>query len=119
VNNKILNLVKQMPEEDKIHLLEKIKRDYCLEEKKGLLRDDIKNIIFELMYERFNWIVVVEEKTEFNILALSIDEIQELVVDLIKSFDLESIDLRYIKEWSTVKDIVDYIEDNIGESDDD
>jgi len=113
VNNKILNLVKQMPEEDKIHLLEKIKRDYCLEEKKGLLRDDIKNIIFELIYERFGWIAVVKEASIFNDINLSSYEIQELVLDLIKSFSLENINLCHIKEWSTVKDIVDYIEDNI------
>ena len=117
--NKILNLVKQMGEDDKKHLFQRIQREYCLEEKTDMLRDDIRDKVFDLItanftcprfivQEHYNWI-------ELNMDAIDVTALSDM---LIIAFELEQIEFAKIMEWQTVADIVNYIEDNIQGKDD-
>lgn len=113
MTDRINNLVKQMSDVDKKHLFEKIKDDYCLKEKNGMLRDDISLKIRELLEIEHTWLRSTVEEDTLEELDLYQADITLLVVTMIKEFELEEIEFSTIMEWTTVKDIVDYIEDTL------
>lgn len=118
--NKIENLLKQMSKSEQTDFYLFMKHEYCLEEKEGMLRDDISDKVVELLFGNFAWLESVkpewstEEKT-FVQLQLDTFNVSFLCSILVEAFGLEPIDVSVMKSWTKVKDIVDYIEDNLGE----
>ncbi len=108
----IVNLVKQMTEDDKKELLRYIKGQYTLEERSGMLRDDIADRVFELIKLLF-----ADDKfamhESFTLVELDMDatDVQELKETIEIDFDLESIDFSRVMEWQKVKDIIDTVDD--------
>ena len=100
-----------MSEDDKKHLFEKIKNDYCLEEKNGMLRDDISLKIRELLEMSHTWFVKVKEENTLAELDLDPALTTAFADVLEEQFEIKEIEFSVIMEWSTVKDIVNYIEE--------
>jgi len=113
VIDKIINLVKQMNEDDKKHLFQRIQREYALEEKTGMLRDDIVEKVLALLHTEFTHLdVTVNEHDELeSTMDLDAVDITSFADTLLKEFDLEEIAFAKVMEWQTVKDMVDFIED--------
>jgi len=82
-----------------------------------LIRDDIRDRIIEEMQILFPWMDIPHEGDTLAHLKLDSQNMLSFCKILIKEFDLEDITFAKVMQWSTVKDIVDYIEDNLGESD--
>lgn len=92
-----------------------------------MFRDDIKDRVIELMHERFSWLNDDEDDIEdgisarihceyetFEDLVLDRDMIREFADEVLPlNFELEHIDFARVMEWQRVKDIVDYLEDNL------
>ena len=115
MNKRILNLVKQMGEEDKKHLYQRIQSEYALKEKNGMLRDDIRDKIFEIIKMLFaDYKFVVQEHLSFAELNMDAIDVTALVDAIMKEFDLEAIEFSNIMEWQRVADIINYIEDTNG-----
>jgi len=108
----IINLVKQMVEEDKKELLRYIKGQYTLEEREGMLRDDIQQRIFELIQILFADDKFVMHES-FTLVELDMDaiDVQELKETIELDFELETIDFARVMEWQRVKDIIDTVDD--------
>ena len=111
--DKIINLVKQMNEDDKKHLFQRIQREYALEEKKGMLRDDIVEKVLALLHRDFTHLdAEINEHDEFeNTMDLDAVDLTDFTDTLLKEFDLDSIEFSTTMEWQTVSDIVNYTED--------
>jgi acyl carrier protein len=81
-----------------------------------MLRDDIRDKVIELLHGDFQWInkVVLKENT-ILLIDLDIDslDIVEFSQTLEFEFDINFISPDDISKWITVKDIVDYIEQNL------
>jgi len=89
------------------------------EKEDEILRDDIKDKVVELLLIEFCWKdEKIIELTSFLDKDTSLDEGVEFSEVVSKEFELDYISPDSVARWETVKDIVDYIEDNIGESDD-
>lgn len=116
MKQKINNLMNQLSVNELDDLFVHIKRQYAVEEKDSMLRDDIRDKVVELLQATFSWITVVDEDTDYFSLALGSQEIVEFCVVLLENFELEHVELAKMMEWQTVKDIVDYIEDNLEQS---
>lgn len=122
--NKIVKLLEQLKPNELRHLHDKIEADYSLGElwtvkkkkEKAMLRDDIRDQLFELLKANFVWITHVElcEKHELRkdltILQVDLNEFSDYIENL---FDLEFISPDAVSKWNTVADIVNYIEDNL------
>jgi len=113
VIDKITNLVKQMSEDEKESLHSHIRRQYALEEKTGMLRDDIIDKVIELIQINFVWISSLEEKDNLEIQNLMVSDLIDFSTELEKEFEIENIALSETMQWITVADIVNYIEDNL------
>jgi len=111
---KIDNLVRQLSEKEQQILLEHIEGQYSVEFKgKGMLRDDIKDKVIELMYSLYEWVAVAEIKEDYSLEGLCIDTEVELLSTAIENeFNIEYINPDNIQRWETVKDVVSYIENN-------
>ena len=108
----IINLVKQMAEEDKRELLLYIKGQYTLEERKGMLRDDLRDRIFELIKMLFaDDSFMMHESFNFVDLNMDATDVQELKETIELDFELEPIDFARVMEWQKVKDIIDTVDD--------
>jgi len=82
-----------------------------------MLRDDIRDKVFDMInadfteprfivQEQYNWIELNMDANDINVLASFLE----------KEFEISFISPDDKDKWYTVKDIVDYIEDNLGES---
>jgi len=112
VTKKIINLVKQLEPGEKQALFEHIQRQYIREEKDGMLRDDIAEKITQLLQQDFSWIEEeLIEETDLQAVGLDKDCITTFGNILLQEFDLDYIEFSKVMEWTTVKDIVSYIED--------
>ena len=91
-----------------------------------MLRDDIKDKVIELLHEQFSWLNDDEDTEKgisnrihceyetFDDLGLDISDVREFTEDvLLLNFELEHIDFSKVMEWRRIKDIVDYLEDNL------
>ena len=118
---KITNLVKQMHKAEQKELLQHIEAQYGLEEKNGMLRDDISFKIRELLEANHTWLKEVQEEDNLQELDLDAVDITAFADTLLLEFELDQIEFSQIMEWPTVKDIVNYIEEalenRIGECD--
>jgi len=115
VIEKIVNLVKQLTEEEKTELREHIKRKYVVEEKEGMLRDDIKDKVIDLMLIEFVSVKEVKESSYFTDLKLEAMDIVAFADIVIKSFGLDNIPFSNVMAWQTVKDIINQVEDVLEE----
>ena len=107
LNGKILNLVKQMSEDEKQSLLTYIKRQYMLEEKTGMLRDDIRDRVFEIIKLLFaDDSFEVQEHFNFIDLTMDAKDVTELSDALSREFELEDIPFAEVMEWQRIKDII-------------
>lgn len=79
-----------------------------------MLRDDIEYKIIELLHKEFEYLDGgVVENDELEELGIEAGDIRDFAEALLEEFILEEIEPSKLMEWKTVKDIVDYIEDNI------
>ena len=80
-----------------------------------MLRDDIKATVIELLHKEFDWIDGQIDSEEVALADFDIDSLDMVVFSLIleKDFNIYLIKTENISKWTTVKDIVDYVEDNI------
>ena len=109
--DKITNLVKQMHKSEQKELLQHIEKQYGLKEKNGMLRDDISFKTRQALEENYTWLKEVQEDDNLQELELDAVNITEFADTLLVEFELEQIEFAKIMEWSTVKDIVNHIED--------
>ena len=108
----IINLVKQLPEDDKKELLTYIKGQYTIEERKGMLRDDIKDRIFELIKLHFaTGNFTVKEEYSFKDLYIDSTVLAALCEIIENDFEIEPIEFSRAMEWQRVKDIIDTVDD--------
>lgn len=123
--NKIVKLLEQLEPNELRHLHDKIKADYSLGElwtvkkkkEKGMLRDDIRDKVLELILENFQWTSGLNETDKLvDPEVLDSLDVVELSSYIEKEFDLDFISPDDIFKWNTVVDIVNYIEDHIGDS---
>ena len=106
---KINNLLRQLSEAEQKELLCHIKRQYALDFKEGcMLRDDIRDRIFELIRSLFT--LEVKESMSFEELELDAVDITALADALLLEFELEQIEFANIMEWQKIQDIVSYID---------
>lgn len=117
MNEKLLNLIKQMSDSEKQILYDDIKNNYCLEEKTGMLRDDIKFKITELLEVNCTRLKEVQEDDDLQELELDAVDITAFADTLLIEFGLEQIEFSEIMKWQTVKDIVNYIEEALENKD--
>lgn len=87
--------------------------------------ENVKSRVIELMQRHFSWLSDDEDTPDgvtnkiasqcetFDALGISRDELLEFVDVLIKEFDLEDIEFSEVMKWRRVKDMVDYLEDNL------
>lgn len=108
---RITNLVKQMSKSEQQALTDHIKNKYCLEEKKGMLRDDISLKVRELLETNHTWLTNLQEENTLEELELYATDMTAFADALLVEFNLEQVEFSAIMEWTTVKDIVDYMED--------
>lgn len=115
--DKITNLVKQMSKSEQQTLLDYIKNQYCLEEKEGMLRDDISFKIREQLEANHTWLKDIQEDSTLEELELDPMLITAFADTLEEEFELTEIPFAKIMEWLTVKDIVNYIEEALENKD--
>lgn len=112
MNEKILNLVKQMSESEKQTLLTHIKRQYALEEKTSMLRDDIQDKVFDLITSNFTdpRFIVQEQYSwvEMNMDTVDVAALSEMIIVV---FELDGIEFSDIMKRQTLKDVITYIEE--------
>lgn len=78
-----------------------------------MLRDDIRDSLFELLKANFIWITHVklyekhELKKDLTIIQADLNEFAGYIEN---QFDLEFISPDAVSKWTTIKDIVNYIE---------
>jgi len=115
VINKITNLLKQMSENEKKSLHSHIVREYALEEKTGMLRDDIVSKVIFLLEVKFRNIQKPISEYENLQTGLDFDPVDVLSFSEVIAieFKLDVIEFPKVMSWQTVADIVDYIEDNL------
>ena len=80
----------------------------------GMLRDDIVSKTLELLEIEFSWTAGAKESSLFVDLDLDRQHIEDFSIKLIEEFELEEIMFAKIVEWTNIKDMVDYIEHNMG-----
>jgi acyl carrier protein len=109
---KINNMLRQLSEAEQKELFEHIKRQYTLDFKEGcMLRDDIRDRIFELIRSLFT--LEVKESMTFRELDLDVVSITALTDAIIKEFDLEEIEFADMMEWQKIQDIVSYVDTSL------
>jgi len=110
---KILGLVRQLSESEQKVLADYIKRQYAVEFKGEVVRDDVVNTVVEGLYAEFEYIEADSIKEESTFAEIDVDavDIVDFTVFLMEKFEIEEIEFRKLMEWSTVKDVVDYVED--------
>ena len=110
---KIDNLVNQLSASEHIALAEYIERQYAIEYKgEGVLRDDIRDRIFELIKSNFTSLkFIVQEHYTWMDMEMNPDEVNALSEMLMIEFGLESIEFSRVMEWQRVSDVISYIED--------
>ena len=86
-----------------------------LKEKNRMLRDDIVKKLTQLLEAEHTWLINLEEENTLEELDLSPPDITLFADKMIIEFDIDEIDFAKIMEWTTVKDMVDYIEDILEE----
>lgn len=112
MNNKILNLVKQMSEREKQSLFDYIKRQYALKEKTGMLRDDIKDKVFDLINSTFvDPKFMLQEHHTWVDITMDAEDVIALSEMIMIEFELDSIDFSEVMKWQTLKDVITYIEE--------
>lgn len=80
----------------------------------SMLRDDIRDKVFELLLMQFEWISPqVMETSTLKQIEIDSSDAAELSLTLEEEFDIEFISSDQILKWKTVKDIIDYIEDTL------
>ena len=103
------NMVRQLSEDEQAKLVKHIKRQYALDFKEGcMLRDDIRDRIFELIRSLFT--LEVKESMSFEELGLDAVDITALADALLLDFELEEIEFASVMEWQKIQDIVSYID---------
>ena len=106
---KINNLLRQLSEDELKSLVEYLERQYTLDFKEGcMLRDDIRDRIFELIRSLFT--LEVKESMSFEELELDAVDITALADALLLEFELEEIEFASMMEWQKIQDIVSYID---------
>jgi len=80
-------------------------------------RNDIKEKILKLLYAKYNhyYVTVSEDNNLQKTLNLDGVDITDFATTLEKEFELEEIEFSDIMEWQTIKDIINYIEDQLEE----
>jgi len=89
-------------------------RENILTGDETMMRDDILYKITELLHVEFvhiGWDNVDEGATLKEDLVLDSSDIKSFSNILIKEFDLNDIEFSNVMKWTTVEDVVDYIED--------
>ena len=113
MQDKIINIFRQMHKSEQRELLQHIEAQYGLKEKSGMLRDDIVLKLTQLLEVEHTWLMDLKEEDTFRELDLTPPDITLFADTIAKEFELEEVNFAKMMEWSTVKDIVDYIEDNL------
>jgi len=116
IAKKIARLINFLSDSEKEDLHQLIKSKYAVEDSR-MLRDDIVSKICELIEIEFSWLMDVEENDTLEESAITSSDIAVFIPVLIEEFSLKEVNFSQQIEWKTVKDIVDYIEDHIGECD--
>lgn len=110
-NKKINNLVNQLSPSEQKQLEEYLEIQYAVNfsEEQRMYRDDIKDRVIELL-TAISWKEVKEESLLEKELELDTVDLAGFSETLLEEYDLEEIEFSALMEWTTVKDIVDYIE---------
>ena len=109
---KIDNLVKQLSESELEILAGYIERQYAVEFKGEVVRDDIRDRVIELLLREFVYLEpnFDEDSLLEKDLVLDAVEITGFAETLVEEFELEGIEFAEVMRWTMVKDIVNYIE---------
>ena len=73
-----------------------------------MLRDDIRDSVFELIRSLFT--LEVKESMTFEELELDAVDITALADALLVEFDLEEVEFASVMEWQKIQDVVSYID---------
>ena len=73
-----------------------------------MLRDDIRDRVFELIRSLFT--LEVKESMTFEELELDAVDITALADALLVEFDLEEVEFASVMEWQKIQDVVSYID---------
>lgn len=116
---KIDGLVEQLSEPEQEALAKYIERHYAVDFKVKAMRDDIVSVIIEGLYAEFEYIEAdsVKEESTFKEIEIDAVDIVDFTVFIMEKFELEEIEFRELMEWSTIKDIVDYVENALENKD--
>ena len=106
---KINNLLRQLSEDELKSLVEYLERQHTLDFKEGcMLRDDIRDRVFELIRSLFT--LEVKESMSFEELELDAVDITALADAILMEFELEEVEFANIMEWQKIQDIVNYVD---------
>ena len=116
INEQIMHLVKQLSKKEKMQEYQHIKDTYSVGAKTTMLRDDIRDKIFELLYADFPFLEKFDESNDLEVIHLGQQELVDFSATLIKEFSLEDIEFSEIKEWEVVADIINTVDLQLSES---
>ena len=115
INEQIMHLVKQLSEKEKMQEYQHIKDTYNVGATKAMLRDDIRDKIFELLHVDFPFLEKFEEGDDLSVMHLGQQELVDFSETLLQEFELQDIDFAEIKEWETVADIINTVDLELSE----
>ena len=105
------NLIEQLEDGEKQSLIEHISWQYGRKEKKGILRDEIRSEVFEIIQLLFiDSTFKVEETHSFSDLYMDAISVTALSEAVEARFELKGIDFIQITEWQRVSDVINYVD---------
>ena len=108
------NLTDQLSESQKEYLVGYLRKHFALDFTGEIMRDDIRDRIFEMIKLLFgDDKMIVGENSSFIDLEIDATDVSELHDKIESEFIIRKIEFSEAMEWQKIKDVIDCVEDRL------